>query len=304
MSENRLVSFRANEQQIIPPYLRATPEGYLIPYDVPEEFRRQEFNAFYNFGKSRQELILPVPVSDRINYNTENITFIGLTDDRVDDAMRKITALNVRYQPTDDNARHAYQNSLFNVFTAVGKHLKKFISGDTVFFPPLNGGALIEAYFRNIGLIRNHDSEVVDFELKRMQRTNGDLMVGVREFNYPEGNFKTGVVLDDCLASDVSASTSIDLMLKYYPKVQNIVVAVSAATQKGAQSLLNEWRGKNVKIIAATPVFAMNSHFYLMRTPEEKYPDDTFYVGDMGAWARPLNNAYNRQAPWNKYRIK
>ena len=118
------------------------------------------------------------------------------------------------------------------------------------------------------------------------------------------------MVIDDCLASDVSAWTTLDLMKRRYPSIRNAIVAVSAATQRGVESLIDdwksmnsrEWKGMGLRIKAAVPVFAMNPHFYLMRTPEEGYPDDTFYVGDMGRWAAPLDHRYDTEAVWNIHR--
>ena len=97
-------------------------------------------------------------------------------------------------------------------------------------------------------------------------------------------------------------------MREKYPTLKNIVIVVSAATRRGLEELAK--KNPEISIIAATEVYAMNSHFYLLRTPEEidangrNYPKDkdVFYVGDMGAWAEMLPAEFNTRAPWNVFR--
>lgn len=288
------------ESHALPNYLKRLPNKKLVAVDVPE-FADVEFDAFYNFGLSRSPLTATVPQSERIRQDEVGISFVSFKYPEIAELMHQITRLNKFRLPEDSDARLLYQHYLYQVFEMMGPSVEKSIEGNPVFFPPLNGGALIEAYFWNLGIISRPD-QVAKFELKRMHRKNGDLMVGVRDHAYPAGNFSTGVVLDDCLASDVSASTSIDKMLGLYPSIENILVVISAATQKGVESLLEEWKGHNVRVIAGVPVFSMNPDFYLMRTKEEGYPENTLYVGDMGKWAKPLSQNSNYFARWNEFR--
>jgi len=279
MGLNKAEVFRGGDSQNVPGYLQPTKDGKLIPLDA-RPFDNQQFDAIYPFGFSRSRLIDTVPPKERITHNTERVIYVGFSDPDVSVAMKEITRINATHLEDPET---------------------------TVFFPPLNGGALIKAFFQQLGLITDPERQVADFELKRMLRTNGELMVGVREHRYPEGQFKTGVVLDDCLASDVSASTTIDLMLRHYPTVENILVVTSAATQRGVELLLKEWNDVDLRVTAATPVFAMTWNFYLLRTKEEEgfeflIPPLPLYVGDMGQWAVPLSPEYNDKAPWNQNR--
>src|SRR3990167_1581452 len=192
MGLNKAEVFRGGDSQNVPGYLQPTKDGKLIPLDA-RPFDNQQFDAIYPFGFSRSRLIDTVPPKERITHNTERVIYVGFSDPDVSVAMKEITRINATHKPRDENARFDYQTTLFQVFTAISKQIHLEDPETTVFFPPLNGGALIKAFFQQLGLITDPERQVADFELKRMLRTNGELMVGVREHRYPEGQFKTVV---------------------------------------------------------------------------------------------------------------
>ena len=71
------------------------------------------------------------------------------------------------------------------------------------------------------------------------------------------------------------------------PNSSRVIIAVSAATQKGLESLLSEttrvyFGFGNIEAIVAAPVYAMDEHYYLI------HPDGRYVVGDMGNYTRPV----------------
>jgi hypothetical protein len=65
-----------------------------------------------------------------------------------------------------------------------------------------------------------------------------------------------------------------------------VLIAISAATQRGSESLLSPETKQHfgfgdIKAVVGMPVYKMDSHFYL------QHPDDRYVVGDMGNWTQP-----------------
>ena len=284
-----------------------------LSIDLPS-FKGKLFDNAWVGKHSRTHLQDVVPVDERNLPLPKNVIVLSQSpDDETARLMKKVTDVNFGdgindVNIEDPNLRYQYQSTLEKVFQSLGTKLKsKFNTDNAVFFPPQRGADLIQAFFQSQGVITNPEN-IVQYELKREYLPDGKPVVGRIDKYYPEGEFETGIFIDDCLASDASASASIKIMREKYPTLKNIVIVVSAATRRGLEELAK--KNPEISIIAATEVYAMNSHFYLLRTPEEidangrNYPKDkdVFYVGDMGAWAEMLPAEFNDKAPWNLFR--
>jgi uracil phosphoribosyltransferase len=291
------------------PYVQDVDEKFLI--DLPS-LKGIKFDGFWTDEVSRTYLQESVPFEQRRVNLPENVTVLSDPAegyDYIGEWMNKITALNSIEDP-DVHVRLAYQKTLSKIFRKLSEVLISQVDvNKSVFFPPLRGADLVSAFLQAEGVIPN-PSQIVNYELKRDYATDAKLpVVGIKDKNaYPEGKFESAIFIDDCLASDVSASASIDLIKSNYPKLENenIVIVVSAATQRGVEALIKEYPG--IRIIVGTLVYSMNESFYLMRTPQEidqagmPYKEGIPFVGDMGAWAEKLPDELNDDAPWNGFR--
>lgn len=263
---------------------------------------------------SRSHLQDVVPVEERALPMPENVVILSQSpNDEIAQLMKEVTGINFgdgvnEVEIENPDLRFKYQSKLEKVFQRLGESLKTdFDTDNAVFFPPQRGADLIQAFFQSQGVITNPEN-IVQYELKREYLSDGIPVVGRIDKYYPEGEFETGIFIDDCLASDASASASIKIMKEKYPSLKKIIIVVSAATRRGLEEAAKENLG--VTFIAATTVYAMNDHFYLLRTPEEtdlrgkhySKDKDVFYVGDMGAWAEKLPAEFNDDAPWNVFR--
>ena len=136
--------------------------------------------------------------------------------------------------------------------------------------------------------------DIYDFHLSRIPK-DGNLLVGVGvgEENPSIANYRTFVVGDDCIATDVSAFTTMLMIREGLAKEKipfsevRVVIAVSAATQRGMESLTSpetkEYFGfRSITAIAAVPVYSLNDHFYLTED------DGRYTAGDMGDWTEPI----------------
>lgn len=287
----------------LPHYLRNTSDGLTVTDSIIEG-EPGPYELVFDFGHSRDHLRDRVPVAERVTANTRNVRFLGLKIPFLAQAMHNITRINRDSKPEDVKARLEYQRNLFRVFKAIGNEVKKELKktrGKTVFFPPKNGGDLIRAFFQESGII-NDPRTVVDYELKRVL-TKDRLMVGYRQSYFPDlSGVETAVICDDCLATDVSVSATINLVRQINPGIRKFLVAVSAATQRGVEALLDEFPDIDLQIIAATPVFLLDEQNYLRRTAEEGYPNNEYAVGDMGAWSKKFPSIFNLFARWNRHR--
>jgi len=138
-----------------------------------------------------------------------------------------------------------------------------------VLFSPKRGGELVAQFFELFGDFPK--DKIVDYELKRVVMENGTILAGVRNFDFSHKIDKETTVIfgDDCLASYISAYVTLDL----------------------------------VRSLAKEPpkwfVVGMTSEYYLLRLPDEGFPENTYAVGDMGLWTRALPTEFNSKAPWN-----
>ncbi len=130
--------------------------------------------------------------------------------------------------------------------------------------------------------------------MSRILGADGRLMVGVKfgENNPKITDARTFVFADDCLASDISAWGTLEIikdkLIKQgiFPSEAKVLIAVSAATQRGFESLLSVESRRHfgfgkMEAIGVIPVYQMTDNFYL------QHPDGSYVVGDMGKWTRP-----------------
>jgi len=304
-TENSIATYRYNSKKL-PNYLIPTDANRLLISSKAKEGKNGPFDVVFDYGRTREVLKAKVPTSERITQNRLRLEYLSFGDPRMTLVMDRITNINSNNKPEDDVVRFNYQNNLYQVFRPITKRVKELIQGETVFFPPLRGADLVRAFFQLEGFDINTEN-TVDYELKRVLLEQGNLLVG-ETFNKTlpkKVKFQTAIVIDDCIASDVSMSATVQTILEKYPDIKNIIIAVSAASQRGMESLQEESKNQNIDLhlIAAVPVFQMNDLFYLQRTKEEGYSEGTQYVGDMGKWAKKLPDSFNSNAPWNKLSI-
>lgn len=131
--------------------------------------------------------------------------------------------------------------------------------------------------------------------MSRVQRNDGGLMVGATfgDNNPTIVKYKRFVFADDCLASDISAFATLELIKEKLARAKvplseaEILVTVSAATQRGLKSLLSQntldhFGFGSIKAVVGTLVYQMDEHFYL------QHPSGRYVVGDMGNWTKPI----------------
>jgi len=303
MSKKVKIRIFEPQEKELPSYLKQTPQGLLVI--SPIEGKPGPYDSIYDFGQSQASLRKIVPLKERLVTNFDTLVFAELERPEITVAMKKVTEINRDYLPDDDQARLAYQRELFKVYGLMKPLVEERIHGRTVFFPPKNGGDLVRAMFQELGIIKN-PNDVVDYELKRVLLTDGRLMVGVVNHLSPKGQFETACIIDDCAASIISLLTSADLVKSQYPEIRNLVVVVSAGTQRGVLKLDQELREGfwEHSILVGGRVFAMSNNYYLLRTIEEGFKENTQFVGDMGAWSKKLPEEFNEVAWWNKNRLE
>lgn len=291
------------ETSHFPPYIKPVDTNKLLINAKVKEGKAGPFDKIFDFGFSREALKSPVPAEERITASIPGIEYLGFTNTEVLEAMEKITEINTRSKPDNELARFSYQFEMSKVFKHVSDRVSELVVGDAVYFPPMRGAEIVKSFFKTNGFDINSNN-TVDYELKRTLIDSGQFLVGANYKHLPKGNFQTAVILDDCLASDVSASATVYEIMETYPGVKNVIVAVSAASQRGVESLRAEFEGQgiNLQIVAATPVYELSEDFYLMRTQEEGYQENVQYVGDMGSWGEKLSSRYDPIAAWNALR--
>lgn len=297
MSELRIFS---QESRNLPTYLKRHADKLLVSGNIIEG-KAGPYDKVFDYGRTREHLRGEVPVEERLISNgLPRVWYASFDYRHVAEDMRELTNINRSGRSDNPIDRLHYQQRLELAYQPVMEEVRHAITGNPVFLPPKNGGDLIRAFFMNREIIRNGQA-VVDYELKRVLTESG-LLVGQIDKEFPEGNFDTAVILDDCLATDVSASASIHEVKQRYPQVQRFIVTVSAATQRGVEALLSEFSNEDLLVFAAIPVFKMDKQNYLRRTVHEGYPEEDYVVGDMGKWSKKLPDPMNTFAPWNNYR--
>lgn len=294
------------ERNSLPPYIQNAPDNKVKIVGGIKEGKEGPYDVVFDYGTTKHSLKAAVPMGDRIRRNIDitGMEFVGLGNARVMASMHNITEINAQTIPSEEGARYSYQQNLDRVFQPISDRVRTLVGvRQPLYFPPLRGADVVRAMFVNNGFEIN-EGNMVDYELKRVLLKDEIFLVGANFARIPKGRFDTAVFIDDCLASDVSASATIHSIIERLPEVKKVIVAVAAATQRGMESLRKEFKdsGLDLHLIAGVPVFAMSDDYYMLRTPGEGYPAGLQFVGDMGSWSGKLPESYNVLAPWNRFR--
>lgn len=272
-----------------------TKEGSEFWVVVGQE-RKGPFDLVMDFGLSRDWMRTKVRWELEVHQNKgNNFVFLAFDNPLVKREMRAITDLvnngkrNFR-NPVD---RGEYRKHLIMVYQYLAEEVQRKIGPeDALIFAPKPAGILIEEIYRKLGFSKD---DFFDYQMSRIQKDDGGLLVGIKlgKNNPKIENYQTIVFTDDCLASDVNAWATLELIKEGRPKnkisLLNVyaIIAVTAASQKGfenltSQATLNYFGFGTIEAVAAIPVYHwMTKNFYL------QHPDGRYVVGDMGEWTKP-----------------
>jgi hypothetical protein len=285
--------FDAHSEKALPDYLDRDANGQLWIKDtfVDTGARLGAYDYVFNFGTSESLLRGLVPEKQRLTENIDGLTVLGFKDLTIKQAMNRISVLANEPDedpdnPSDDKKKQ-YRDELEHVYDAMAKEALGWAGDDDVLvLTPKMGGVFVQEVFEKAGF---PPENFFDYRMSRVQRNDGGLMLGstIAEKNPDITKFKKFVIADDCLASRISTLATIMLIKKKYEEAKldfsevEILITVSAASQRGAESLLSqetkdELGFGSIKIVTGTLVYQMNDHFYLQN------PDGTLAVGDMG----------------------
>lgn len=289
--------FNAEEARTdLPPFISRFNNKLMLSSDFyPPDTRLGPFDMVIPFGDSREKLRGLVPEHERLTASAQDIIVLGLSQPDVLIAMDSISTLANDPSKNQENPhdRDAYRQSLEVVYRSMAKATEGWIGGQNVLvFPPMNGGIFVEDVFRDSGL----ESDFYDYRMSRAQDNKGDLAIGVNlgKENPEISDYRTFVFADDCIASDISAYATMEIIAEQLRKGSvplseaRILITVSAASQRGLESLMSpevqEHLGYGeMKAIVGTIVHKMDDHYYL------RHPDDRYFVGDMGNWTKPTD---------------
>lgn len=265
---------------IVPGYTEGARPG---PYDY-----------VFDFGESRALLRGLVPEGQRLTENIDGLTVLDFRDPTIRQAMDAITVLANSPSKSSKNPldRQEYRDNLEHVYNAMAKEALAWTGGkDTLILSPKMGGVFVQQVFEQAGF---KPEDFYDYRMSRVHRNDGRLMVvtTLGENNPEVASCKRFMFADDCLASDISAFGTLEMIkealtAKKIPLSEAaVLITVSAATQRGVESLLsqktNDYFGfGSIKIVTGILVHKMNDDFYL------QHPDGRFVVGDMGDWTKP-----------------
>lgn len=270
-----------------------------------EGARLGPYDTVMDFGTSRASLRGLVPQEERLTDNVNNLTVLAFEQPLVGQAMDMISLMANDHtkSSTVSDDRRDYRGHLARVYKAMAEEVITWGGKEGLIFPPLNGGRFVKDVFEGVfkGPLKEDSTDLpvgnyFDYRMSRVQTRNGGLMVGttVNKDNPQIADFRRFVFADDCLASDISAFGTLE-MIKGELKAANVpiseaevLITVSAATQRGVESLLSPEARKHfgfgsIKLVAGILVYQMNDHFYL------QHPDGTYVVADMGEWTKPLD---------------
>lgn len=257
-----------------------------------EEGSGGPYHYVMDFGHSRDSLKIEVPLDERITANTrKDLVFLGFDNPVVTEAMEAITDL--ANDPDRGYNRHEdrleYREHLKTIYELLAKEVKGRIAGrKTLVFSPKNGGIFVQEVYEECGF---PPQDFFDYRMSRVLINDGGLMLGTRigEKNPKIIDYRTFVVADDCLASDISVFGTLEMIKMELVKVNippseaEVIIAVSAGTQRGLESLLSleskeHFGFGKVEAVTGIPVYLMTEDFYL------QHPDGRYVVGDMGRW--------------------
>lgn len=280
----------------LPSFLIRDSVGLLL---VVENFIKEggvgPYDWVMDFGHSRENLRQVVPLSERITGNRRaDLAFLGFDDPKILMRMREIKRLANDPKRSFDRKtdREEYRLHLGFVYRELGRKVWDRVGSEKVLlFPPRNGGIYVREVYQKCGFPKEN---FFDYQMSRILGADGRLMVGIKlgENNPQIADFQTFVFADDCLASDISAWGTLEMIKEEMEKSQipafeaRVIIAVSAGTQRGLESLLSletkKYFGfRRMEAIGARPVFQMTDNFYLQDL------DGSYVVGDMGKWTRP-----------------
>ncbi len=296
LGDNSYSKFESdNIQEKLPSYLSSVNGKFIFDPTKVIEGGAGGYDAVWDFGAGKDKLRREVPQSERMTANKADIKFLCFEDPSIRADMSAITEIanDPGRSPDDPADRKEYRDHLGEVYKKLAHEVKEKLHGEkALFFSPKNGGIYVQDVFTREGFSPK------DFYDYRMSRVLAMAEDGREHLNvaaqYAPGNpnisnYRTFVVADDCLASDISCYATLDLISSQLrkkgidPSEARAVVSVSAATQRGLESLLSEETQKRfgfgkMEVVAATPVYKMTDKFYLQEL------DGRFTVGDMGKW--------------------
>lgn len=278
----------------LPSYLQIVQGKLMIDRNfVAEGARLGPYDIVMDFGKSRNSLRGLIPKSQRLIGGTEDITILGFKDPTIGQTMIGISDLanNPTRSSNDSQDRQQYREKLRQVYKAMAGEIVNWTGGrDALIFAPKSGGIFVQEVFEQEGF---PSSNFFDYRMSRVHKKDQGLMLGVAlcKSNPDIPNYRRFVFADDCMASDISAFGTLEmikgaLIAKKIPLSEaEVLIAVSAASQRGIESLLSQktrdyFGFGSMKVVAGIPVYKMNEHFYLQHT------DDRYVVGDMGNWSQ------------------
>ncbi len=282
----------------LPPFLRRTLDGQLmIDKDhAGEGVRLGPYDTVMDFGTSRAKLRGLVPEEERLTANSRNLNVLGFWQPEIRNAMGIITDLanDASRSPENPNDRREYREHLAAIYNSMAE-----VVGDWVFagvdepliFAPKNGGIFVQEVFEKEGSF--FPTDFFDYRMSRVQDKDSGLMVGITygEENPEIATYRRFVFADDCMASDISAYATMEMIREALVAARvplsdaEVLIAVSAATQRGLESLLSQQTRDHfgfgsIRAVAGMPVYQMDNHFYL------QHPDGRYVVGDMGEWTK------------------
>lgn len=287
---------KSQENLILPSYLSSKNGRFVFNQNYVIEGGKGEYDIVWDFGTSRDNLRLEVPVIERVTANKRgDMKFLVFNDLSIGGNMSMITKIANDPDKSYDNSvdREEYRRHLGNVYRSLADEVKGELRGDkALFFAPKNGGIYVQEIFTKEGI---NPGDFYDYRMSRVLATDKD---GRRHLNVAAGfasnnpeisDYETFVVADDCLASDISCFATLDHISSGLrekgidPSCARVIISVSAATQRGLESLLSDSVKKGfgfgeTKAVAAIPVYKMTNEFYLQEL------DGGYTVGDMGKW--------------------
>lgn len=277
----------------LPPFLLETVDGQLMiaPSYANEGARLGPYDLVVDFGTSREALRRPVSEDEEIKSDTEDFSVLSFRQPRIRKALERITDLvNKPGNPENVEDRYIYRENLREVYWAMAEAVADWVDTDDVLvLSPKNGGIFVQEVFEQAGIPRD---SFFDYRLSRVQkREDHGLMVGatVAKENPDVKKYKKIVIADDCLASDISIASTIQLLkqMGVSPEETELMVTVSVASQRGLESLVSPeakkaFGFKSMKVVVGDIAPGLNEHFYLLRR------DGRAFVGDMGEYTKAL----------------
>jgi len=279
----------------LPFFLTRGSDGRLVAdKDFLKEGSLGPFDRVIDFGSSRDSIREEVPPENRITANLwPELTYLGFDIPIVASRMRDICRLANDPNRSFNNPadREEYRSHLKIVYKELARSVAGRIDPQSALItPPKNGGIFVQEVYQEIGFPAEN---FLDYRMSRLLGKDGRLMVGVRlaDKNPKISAFRNFVFADDCLASVISAWGTCEMIKEELEKESalseaRVIIAVSAATQRGLTSLLSIESRRHfgfgrMEAVAAVPVYRLSEDYYLLED------NGNYTVGDMGKWSLP-----------------